>query len=167
MILYRNRLIFGLIRNIIVTIFTIILKILDFFSLQFTLLIALIGLILFLTGAFENPIVLLIFQIILVISIIYAIVGTIRKTLGIEKGRSKRKNGAQIVKQQKQEYIEQAAYQKEEPTNNSVNQSNIEQGPKYYNVKNHSGYIMAEYSDRVELYRKTESGLKKIRTDYK
>ena len=47
------------------------------------------------------------------------------------------------------------------------NQSSCSQYPKYYNVKQNKNYVMAEYEDRYELYLKTQSGLSKVRTDYK
>ena len=39
--------------------------------------------------------------------------------------------------------------------------------PKIFAVKGHPSYFMAEYTDRYELYKKSSSGLRKIRTDYK
>ena len=92
MILYKNRLIFGIIKNFFVTIFTILYKILAFFNLQLTLLIALIGGILYFTGVFEqNPAILIIFYVLLIISIGYAILATIKKLLGLDKKDKKDK----------------------------------------------------------------------------
>ncbi len=39
--------------------------------------------------------------------------------------------------------------------------------PVYYRVAQNPKYVMAEYSDRVELYYETPRGLKYVRTDYK
>ncbi len=166
MILLRNRLVVGVIKNIIKTVFTVVLKIFQFFNLQFSLLIALIGCVLYITGTFDqNPVVLLVFQLLLIVSIVYAIVGTIKKVLGIEK-KNKNSKGVQIVKPEQKESTEnQQDEQKEQPI---VSQSlEKEQKPMYFRVKNHPDYIMAEYLDRVELFKKTETGLRKIRTDYK
>ena len=163
MILLRNRLIVGVIKNIIKTVFTVVLKIFQFFNLQFSLLIALIGCVLYITGTFDqNPVVLLVFQLMLIASIVYAIVGTIKKVLGIEK-KSKNSKGVQIVKPEQNESTEDE--QKEQPVVTQI--AEIEQKPMYFRVKNHPDYIMAEYSDRVELFKRTEAGLRKIRTDYK
>ena len=39
--------------------------------------------------------------------------------------------------------------------------------PKYYKVAQNPNYIMAEYPDRYELFKKTANGLVKVRTDLK
>ena len=116
MILLRNRLVVGVIKNIIKTVFTVVLKIFQFFNLQFSLLIALIGCVLYITGTFDqNPVVLLVFQLLLIDSIVYAIVGTIKKVLGIEK-KNKNSKGVQIVKPEQKESTEnQQDEQKEQP----------------------------------------------------
>ena len=54
MIPIRNRLIFGLIKKIIVGIFKIIYKVLSFLNLQITLLVVLLGGLAFLTGNMET-----------------------------------------------------------------------------------------------------------------
>ena len=163
MILLRNRLIVGVIKNIIKTVFTVVLKIFQFFNLQFSLLIALIGCVLYITGTFDqNPVVLLVFQLMLIASIVYAIVSAIKKLLGIDN-KNKNSKGVQIVKPEQQENTENE--QKEQSV--AVQTIEKEQKPMYFRVKNHPDYIMAEYSDRVELFKRTEAGLRKIRTDYK
>ncbi len=165
MILFRNRLIFGIVKNIIKTIFTVVMKVFQVFNLQFTLLIALFGCVLYLTGTLDkNPTILLIFQIALIISIVYAIVGTIKKTLGIDK-KPKRSKGAQILAENNQSKSTEDTDTNQVQTQAKTQQT--EQKPMYFRVKNHPDYIMAEYLDRVELYKKTETGLRKIRTDYK
>ena len=159
MILHRSPLIFGFIKKIIKVFFTVIYKIFTFFNLQLTLLVGLIGLVFYLTGVFNsNQVVLIIFYLLLVLSIIYAITGTIKKLLGIQP-RVKKSKGAQIINEDKedlsgsQKEVQQEVKAKESPT--------------YYTVKQNNNYIMAEYSDRYELYKKTENGLKKVRTDFK
>ena len=160
MILYRSPLIFGVIKRIVKVFFTVIYKIFSFFNLQFTLLISLIGLVLYLTGVFNsNKVVLIIFYLLLVLSIVYAIAGTIKRLLGIQP-RVKKSKGAQIINEQP-EAVDNNQTQME-----TVQQVKIE-SPTFYTVKQNNNYIMAEYSDRYELFKKTESGLKKVRTDYK
>jgi hypothetical protein len=39
--------------------------------------------------------------------------------------------------------------------------------PRYYRVAQNPKYVMAEYSDRVELFYDSPRGLKYVRTDYK
>ena len=61
-------------KALIVGIFKLIYKVLSFFNLQPTLFVSLIGVILYLTGTFKaNPTVLFIFQIALIITLIYAV----------------------------------------------------------------------------------------------
>ena len=170
MVFLRNRLVFGFIKNVIGTIFTVVLKIFQIFNLQFTLLLGLIGAILYITGTFEkSPVVLIIFQLLLILSILYAIVATIKKLLGLGK-KKKRKEGAQIINQDntdRQEGQKEPIEIQNQTSTENVSVKNVEQKPIYYRVKNKPNYYMAEYSDRVELYKKTEKGLIKIRTDYK
>ncbi len=160
---YKNRLIFGVIKSVFVTTFTIIYKILALFNLQLTILIGLLGVVLYFTGVFEqNPAILILFYVLIIISIAYAILATLKKLLGIDK-KVKRSKGAQIIsadtsKEKKEE--QDKAQSQESPVQNS-------QVPTYFKVKNHPDYVMAEYADRYELFKKTEDGLKKIRTDYK
>ena len=160
MILYKSPLIFGIIRRTIKIVFTVVYKILAFFNLQFTLLLSLIGLVLYLTGVFNsNQAVLVIFYLLLVLSIIYAIVGTVKILLGIQP-RVKKSKGAQIIEHQVE--------QKESTQPESEKEVQVKaESPTYFTVKQNNNYIMAEYSDRYELYRKTEEGLKKVRTDFK
>ena len=162
MILYKNRLIFGIIKKIIVVIFTVIYKILALINLQLTLLIALLGLILLFTGVFENnSAILIIYYVLLIISIVYAILATIKKLFGLDK-KVKKSKGAQIVNTDNTEEKTDNAQVTVEPTVVSKVET-----PTYFRVKNQPDYIMAEYSNRYELFKKTENGLKKIRTDYK
>ena len=161
MILYRSPLIFGFIRKIIKVFFTVLYKIFAFFKLQATLLLALLGIVLYITGIFDkNSVVLIIFYVLLVLSIVYAIAGTIKRLLGIDK-RVKKSKGAQIIN-------EQVDNQEEKESENQVQLDPVKkESPTYYTVKQNNNYIMAEYSDRYELFKKTENGLKKVRTDYK
>ena len=159
MILYRSPLIYGTIKRIVQVFFTVIYKIFNFLNMQFTLLLALIGLVLYLTGAFSsNNVVLIIYYLLLVLSIVYAIVATIKKLLGLSP-RVKKSKGAHIIDQQ----IETIKAEKHEP----IKEERVVERPTYYTVKQNNNFIMAEYSDRYELYKKTEDGLKKVRTDFK
>ena len=162
MILYKNRLIFGIIKNIIVTTFKVLYKIIELLNLQVPLLFALVGLVMFLTGVFEkNPIVLTIFYVLLVVAIVSSIVATIKKLLGLDK-RVKKSKGAQIVEVKTEKDIE-----KPEKTEKKETPKVKEDAPTYYRVKQNPNYVMAEYEDKYVLYKRTESGLKQIRTDYK
>jgi hypothetical protein len=124
-------------------------------------MLLLIGLVLYVTGTFEaNPTFLTLYQVLLVISAVYAIITTIKRLLGVEK-KVKRSKGAQIVERQAQP---QPQTQQEIVP---VVQNQVEQKPIYYRVKQNPEYVMAEYPDRYELFRITDGQMKKIRTDYK
>ncbi len=147
-----------MIKALIKGVFKLIYKLISLFNLQFTLFVVLIGALLYFTGTLSNnQTVLLVFQAALIISVVYAILTTIKKLLGIGK-KVKKSKGMQIVEPERKE-------QTEEEQTVSVEQP-IEK-PKYYKVKQNPDYVMAEYSDKYELYRIGQNGLIKIRTDYK
>lgn len=160
MILYKNRLIFGIIKTIFSAVFGVLYKLIALLNLQLTLLLLLIGAVLYLTGVFEQgQTFLTLYQVLLVISAVYAVISTIKQLLGIEK-KVKRSKGAQIIDSQVQtEKLEQPIIV---PT-----QIEPQQKPVYYRVKQNPEYVMAEYGDRYELFRVTDVQMKKIRTDYK
>lgn len=157
----KNRLIFGVIKRIVLSVFKAVYQVIKAFNLQITIFILLLGLVLYVVGALkQGSALLIVFCILTVFSVLYAVIITLKKLLGF-KGKRKtpvkivvpkeipvpeRKNDDDIQKQQ-------TAYVSEKPT--------------YYAVKNNPGYVMAEYSDRYELFIKSRDGLKKIRTDYK
>ncbi len=174
MILFRSRLIFGLIWKVIKVFFTVVYSVLAFFNLHFTLLLGLIGVVLYFTGALSNNrAVLIVFALLLVLSVVYAVMATIKKLLGFD-GKVKRSKGMQIVDKsnsndntvinekpvlEPQPQSAYGGYQAVQPKQSEV--------PRYFRVKQNPSFIMAVYTDRYELF-KTENGkLIKIRTDYK
>ena len=144
--------------------FGVLNKILSIFNLQPTALILLIGVVLYFTGTMERtPILLTVFQLLVVISIVYAIISTIKNILGLNK-KVKRSKGAQIINSQEQQT--QVAQQTIQSV--PIAPVNVEQDkPVYFRVKQNPEYVMAEYKDRYELFRIVNGSLKKIRTDYK
>ena len=141
--------------------FTVVYKILSVFNLQLTLLVLLIGAVLYLTGTLDkNPTVLLIFQVVLICSVVYAIISTVKRLLGISK-KPKKSKGAQILDTDAS--IDQTKVQEQAVQTVAVEQDK----PTYFRVKQNPELIMAEYHDRYELFRVTKEGLKRIRTDYK
>lgn len=169
---------FALIKKIVSKVFSFIYLIISAFNLQYTLFLAILGLILFLCGVLTNNLAIaIVFYVLLGLSVIYAVVRTFRRIFGVGKYK---KSGVKIIKQESRE--EQSAEQEEraetfqqkvaesyvEETYQTVEQSVIQpEKPKYFRVKQNPNYLMAEYSDRYELFLVTESGLKKIKTDYK
>ena len=155
--LFKSRLFFGIFKMIFGAIFGVFYKLIALFNLQYTALSLLIGLVLFVTGVFEkNPTIELVFQLIVILSVVYAIISTIKKLLRIDK-KVKKSKGAQIQPlpaevpapvQYREEYVKP-------------------EQPKYYRIKGNQDYVMAEYSDKYELYKISEGQLVKVRTDYK
>ena len=175
--------IIGTIRKIITTICKGVYKLLCVFNLQFALLVAIIGAILFFCGVFEEGgFALIVFILVFICSIILALVLTARKILGLDKKKEK-KSTVQILNQPAPQ-VEQAVYQQpitqqqpvvtqpqqplvqQAPVTVGFNQQVLEQ-PKYFRVKQNPNYVMAEYSDRYELLQITQQGLKSVRVDYK
>ena len=146
-----------MISAIVKFIFKIIYAVIALFNLQLALFVLLVGALLYFTGTMSTyPVLSSIFQIALVLSAVYAIVTTLKKTLGLEK-KVKKSKGVQIVQQQKET--------KKQEQNQSV-ATELEK-PRYFTVKQNPNYVMAEFSDRYELYLKSKNGLEKVRTDYK
>ena len=177
MILQKNHLLFGGIKKIIKAVFSFIYKILKFFNLQLALLVVLVGVILFFAGVFEgNALIEMVFYVVLIASIFYGVVATVKKILFSDKKEEKKRSKVEIVKNEEEEDVPS---QKDEPPQDKElvltknNESTFQQEksgnikPKYYKVKQNPNFIMAEFSDRFELYEKTQTGLKKVRTDYK
>ena len=159
----RNRLIFGMIKKIILTLLKSVYSIINFFNLQLALLVFLVGLVFYFTGATSNPTIKLIFDGAFILSVVLAIFLTIKRLLGIGK-EPKKSKGVQVVN------IEQPVPQEAPAQVESAQINNFtapEDRPTYYRVKGNSNCVMAEYPDRYELFLITPNGLKKIRTDYK
>lgn len=161
MILYKNRLFFGVIKTIIKAVFGVVNKLLSFLNLQPTLLLVLIGVVLYFTGTFDkSPAFKIIYELLIVVSIVYAVIATIKKLLGLEN-KVKRSKGAQIVSgetESKEQVSDQTV---------AVAQPVKEEKPVYFRVKQNPEYVMAEYTDKYELYKIVDGQLKKVRTDYK
>ncbi len=159
MIPFRNRLIFGLIKKIIVGIFKIIYKVLSFLNLQITLLVLLLGGLAFLTGNMEKGSTMMtVFTFALAISLALAVILTMRRLLGVGKKVTKKK-GVQIV--------EQPSEEKEQESSPVQTVTPTPEKPKYFRVKQNHNYIMAEYPDRYELYKVSGGEMIKVRTDLK
>ena len=175
MLLYKNRLIFGIVRKIISTALHAVYSVVALFNLQLVALVLVIGCILFFTGVLDNDAVLLVFRIALIASVAFAIYKSIKKLLGIDNKKHTRGGGAQIIKSPTLNAVEENISSQSQ---NAVGVQPTEQVgvnvqtpqsvvPRYFRVRQNSNYVMAEYPDRYELFRLTEQGMTKIRTDYK
>lgn len=160
MIFIKNRLIIGTLKKIIGAIFKFAYKIINALNLQLALFVGILGVILYFTGALSNGTVLLCFYFAIIISVVIALVGTVRGLLGLGKGKNKKNPNLHIV--ETPDFNSNASAAEDEARQPAP--SNV---PVYYAVKQNSAYVMAEYADRYELLLKTANGFKKIRTDYK
>lgn len=152
----KRPLILGIVWTVIKTVFKIIYKLLSFLNLQPTLFVALVGLVLLLTGLLKNSVVLTFLCVALMFSVAYAVIVSIKKLLGMGGDKPKKSKGVQIINETSSENAESVERKDSRPSY-----------PKYYRVKQNAAYVMAEYGDRYELYLKTKNGLQKVRTDYK
>lgn len=160
----------GKIKKVITSILKGVYSVLCVFNLQFALLVALVGVVLHFTGVLStNGGVLIGFCGAFIASILLAVILTVRKLLGL--GKPKEDKPVQIVSQV--DGVQGSSASQSQPIVESHGQENLvttwpaKERPVYYLVKQNQNYVMAEYSDRYELFEKTPNGLKRIRTDFK
>ena len=169
MIFVKNRLVFGLISKVIKTVFKAIYKFLGFFNLHMTLLVGILGAILYFTGVLtSSPAILMTFYILLIVSVVIAIITSIRKLLGLNK-KVEKKKGIQIIstenadENKKEESLGLPETKPEEIIKPQEKNRVIR---KFFAKSNPNG-LVCEYVDRYVLYLKTDGGYKYIRTDDK
>ena len=162
---------------ILSTVFQTIYGVISFFHLQGTVIVALLWIILHFTGVTDKfAVVKLLLSLALILSVLYAVYAIIKSLLGLDYKRKKRR-GAEVIRskettfedrQDKPQTVCDAPYQfqteEEQPQTQSVVS---EDQPKYFRVRQNPSLIMAEYNDRYELYKITDKGLLKMRTDFK
>lgn len=160
--------------------------VISFVNLQYAVLVLLVGIVLFITGVFSRvPILQTIFFILLALSIVLAIVLTIRKLIvGTNKKekKSKKKEVGDVSDFSEKKESESVSTLRTEDNENKVTLPITEQMeiakengvkekavvyPIYSKVRQNNNYIMAEFEDRYELYFNSEKGLIRVRTDYK
>lgn len=186
----RLNFIFAPIKMVLKLIFKVIYKILSLFHLQFFLFVVLVGAILFLTGVLnDSEIAKIITFIVVCISLVYALVMTIRSLLGLNRKGKKKYGKVEVLDTEYSKDAENELKQQENPNReNSVSEkmptsagedSESSEGiekyftdeqpklPKYFAVRGKPDYVMAEFDDRYELYLKSGNGLKRVRIDYK
>ena len=153
MIFVPRFLVFGIIKKIVGGTFKVIYSILEFLHLQLTLLCVTLGVLLEIAFGIvlKNDFTLKVFHIIIAVTLVYAVIRTVAKLLGLDK-KKKKASTAEIVE-----------VKQEEP----ALLPSEEEKPVYYRVKQNPQYVMAEFSDRYELFLDTKDSLKYIRTDYK
>lgn len=175
MIFHKNRLIFGVIRRIIKTVFNVVYKIIKAFNLHLTLFVLLLGIVLAIVGVInKEDSSITVYAIVLILSLVYAVIKTFNNVLKTKNKNSRVKivkvNDSEEEQQPQPKHQTAQAQQQniQQPTQNNYLAVDIQPSkPKYYAVKNNPSYVYAEYDDRYELFLRTSTGLKKIRVDYK
>ena len=114
----------------------------------------------------------IVFALLLVLSVLYAVIASIRKLLGLDK-KVKRSKGVQIVPENESDEnsgqavnLQVQSQVTSQSVQESVSQEQWQTGyngynaqrvpvqsevPRYFRVKQNPSYVMAEYSDRYEL----------------
>ena len=156
-------LIYKTIKGIVGGILKAIYMVLSLFNLQITLLILTIGAVMFLCGVFEtDKTALLIFNLLLILSIIYAIFSTVKKLLN--PNGTKKSKGMQIVNREGENEIKPI----EPPQEIKETEMKLKKTyPKYFTVAQNKNYVYAEYEDRYVLYKKENGKYHYVRTDFK
>ena len=177
MIFYKNRLIFGTIRRIIKTVFSVLYKIIKAFNLHVTLFVLLLGIVLAIAGTInKEDSSFIVYLVVLGLSVVYAVIKTFNSIFKPNNKKSSvkiMKVSENQIEQQVQEQVKeqvQQQMQQFQPKSSAYQPQPIVpqvEKPRYYAVKNNPSYVYAEYSDRYELFLKTSTGLKKVRVDYK
>ena len=164
MLLVKNRLIFGAIKTVFGAIFKTIYGILGLFSLQPLVFCAVAGALLEIAfrAVSGSDAGFILFHLILCLCVLYAVLRTVYRLLGLGRKKIKRRERAQILsdfeEREERDNVSPPARSPEPPR---------EERPRYYRVKQNPKYVMAEFRDRFELYLETDGSLQYIRTDYK
>ena len=179
MIPVRNRLILDAIFDIIKWLLKIVYKVVVFLNMQLPLLVVLVGIVLYLVGLFDGGgVAVTIYVICLVVSVVIAIIGLIKKLLGLDK-ETEKTSGVQIVENpQTPNTAQQPAPAPapqvvivQQPAPSSPEQAQVQvqvnEQPQYFRLKQNPNYVMAEYPDRYELFKVDNGSMVKVRTDYK
>ena len=180
---YRNRLLFGVVKTVVTTVWQVAYGLVCFLNLQPALIVILLWVLLHFTGVTEKySISTALLSVALVFSLVFAVFTCIKQLLGLDK-KPKERRGAEKIKPKKAENLKKETQPWAQAENETAGQtadiktdvkddaltsvSTGQNKPKYYRVKQNSSLIMAEYLDKYELYKIVDGKLVKLRTDYK
>ncbi len=147
-----------------------IYSVISFVYLQYPLLVGLIGLILWLTGVFNDyPVSQTVFYVVFGLSIFASIVLTIKRLFSPKKKKKEKdsEEESQAEETVKVESVQTVTIPKTERWEMEAEMQKAIKYPIYYKVKQNPDYVFAEYEDRYELYFNSVKGLIRVRTDYK
>ena len=170
MYLYKNRLIFGFIKKVIGFVFKAIYAVLSFFNMQYAFLGAVLGAILFFTGALSNDTLFYAYIVLIGVLVLLGLFLCFIKLFGIGKKKKDKKGKDKKEKERSTEEKEEREENKDESYKDLYYKKDVENNndePVYKPVKGHSGYYMKEYADKYELFRLKNGVMEHIRTDYK
>jgi hypothetical protein len=158
-----------MVKKILTTVLMAIYKVLALVNLQPAIFVVVLGLIVLLTGSFTTyPILKTVFLILLGLCVLYAVIITFCKLFGF--GTKKNNSKIQIVNEKAKEPQAKPQTPTPAPKETQFDRENTPKTPEYpiySRVKNHPNLLMAEFSDRYELYKKENGKLIRLRQDYK
>lgn len=116
-------------------------------------------------------------------SVLYFVYGVVKPFVGGKKQKQPKPQKVEVAPQsmpaQNPVYYDNGYYQsggfggayqqnQQQPASAPVPRASVQKKyPVYYKAAQNENYVFAEYEDRYELFLKTDSGLKYLKTDYK
>ena len=95
---YRNRLFFGIIKTVVSTVSQVVYGLICFLNLQPVLIVLLLWVLLHFTGLTEKySVLILVLCVLLVLSVVYAVLTSLKQLLGLDKKPKKARRGADTV----------------------------------------------------------------------
>lgn len=182
MLFFRHRIAFGALMTLVLgavkVALDIVYKVLKLLKLQFLAAVLFVGAILFIFNVIpENTKVFITFIVFAALGFIYFVAGNLHRiSKFFNKFHKEREKEAEKIEREKEEITriveqqEKIRQEKEEliREREEIREEKERQSyPKYYAVKEHKGYVMAEYPDRYVLYRRENGKLYRVRTDRK
>ncbi len=167
--------IFKAIFAVIIGVIKLVYGVLKALHLQWAFLVALIGGLLYITGVMQENnslqiIMFIAFGLTLALSFILIIVAD-SKTKKAKKKKKEEKSKKRKKSEDTLGEVDLTKPHTEQVTTQQIVEPSqpviLPEKPKYFAVKQNPNYVMAEFSDRFELYKKTKAGLERVRTDYK
>ncbi|MBQ0099531.1 MAG: OadG family protein [Firmicutes bacterium] len=173
MFFFRHRIAFGAIIALVVgavkVALDIVYKVLKLLKIQFLAAVLFVGAILFIFKVIpENTKVLITLIVFVALGFLYFIFGNMHRINKFFSKFQRESKKSEKEENSKEELKEEVITKQEEQNIENNREETIKQDyPKYYAVKEHKNYVMAEYQDRYVLYRRENGKLYKIRTDRK
>lgn len=139
---------------------------LTFLNLHVILFVVVVGILLYLLGVFNTvPELVIVYPIVLVLSIIFAISSTINKIINPKSKNKKKKKNTQDKDEPKVDVkVSNDVNYNEPKVDEPLDTTKV---IRYFKTAKNPNVVVVEYIDRYDLYYKSNTGFKFIRTDYK